>query len=51
VIIFVGVKMAVAEWLKVPTLVSLLVISLLLTLSVIASLLRTRRKPRLAQNT
>ena len=44
VIIFVGVKMAVAQWVKVPLLVSLIVITVMLALSVIASLLRTRKK-------
>jgi tellurite resistance protein TerC len=42
VIIFVGVKMAVAHWVKVPLVASLIVICAVLTLSVIASLLRTR---------
>jgi tellurite resistance protein TerC len=50
VIIFVGVKMAVANFIKVPTLVSLLVIATTLAVSVIASLLRTRSTARQGQN-
>jgi tellurite resistance protein TerC len=46
VIIFVGVKMAVARWVHVPVLVSLLVISVVLTVAVVASLLRTRGRGR-----
>ncbi len=37
VLLFVGVKMVIAEWVKVPILVSLGAIAALLTLSVIAS--------------
>jgi tellurite resistance protein TerC len=43
VIVFVGVKMAVAHWIHVPVVVSLLVISVVLAVAVVASLLRTRR--------
>jgi tellurite resistance protein TerC len=46
VIVFVGVKMAVARWVHVPILVSLLVISVVLTVAVVASLLRTRGRGR-----
>ncbi|HLV20506.1 MAG TPA: TerC family protein [Polyangiaceae bacterium] len=40
ILIFIGVKMAVADWVKIPILVSLAVIAGVLTLSVVASLLR-----------
>jgi tellurite resistance protein TerC len=49
VIIFVGVKMAIAHWVKVPVLASLVVICLVLTLSVVASLLRTRGSKQVAE--
>jgi tellurite resistance protein TerC len=42
VIVFVGLKMALAGFVHVPTTVSLLVISLVLGVAVVASLLRTR---------
>jgi tellurite resistance protein TerC len=42
VLLFVGIKMAVSEWLKVPVLASLLVVAFLLGGSIIASLVKTR---------
>lgn len=44
VLIFVGGKMAVAEFVKIPVVISLLVVSLLLGGSIVASLIRTRRR-------
>jgi tellurite resistance protein TerC len=42
VLIFVGAKMAISEWLKVPVLASLSVVALLLGGSIVASLVKTR---------
>ena len=42
VLMFVGVKMLIVEWIHVPTAVSLLVIASLLVSSIIASLIATR---------
>lgn len=47
VLVFVGVKMAIADWLKVPVLVSLGVIVFLVGGSIAASLVRTARLRRL----
>lgn len=47
VLVFVGVKMAISDWVKIPVLVSLGVIALLVGGSIVASILRTggqRRK-------
>ena len=43
VLVFVGVKMLIAEWYKVPIWLSLLVITLAIGISVVASLAKTRR--------
>jgi len=43
VLVFVGVKMLIAEWYKVPIWLSLLVITLTIGTSVVASLIKTRR--------
>jgi tellurite resistance protein TerC len=45
VIIFVGVKMAIAQFLHIPVALSLAVVLFLLGTSIVASLLRTRRRP------
>jgi tellurite resistance protein TerC len=45
ILAFVGVKMCIAEWVKIPTPISLAVIAALLTLSVAASLLWPIRDP------
>jgi tellurite resistance protein TerC len=44
VLVFVGVKMTLVELYKIPSLVSLSVIALILTVSVVASLLRARNE-------
>lgn len=44
VIIFVGVKMAIAQWLHIPVALSLAVVLFLLGTSIVASLIRTRRR-------
>jgi tellurite resistance protein TerC len=44
VLVFVGLKMAAMEWVKIPVLVSLGVVTLLLGGSVLASLIKTRKK-------
>lgn len=46
VLVFVGIKMAVANFIHVPVLISLLVVALLLGGSIVASLIRTRREER-----
>jgi tellurite resistance protein TerC len=46
VLIFVGVKMAISDWIKIPVLLSLGVIVLLVGGSIVASLLRTSDKPQ-----
>jgi len=46
VLVFVGAKMLLAGFYKVPTLASLLVIVGLLAVSVVASLLHASRRPR-----
>jgi tellurite resistance protein TerC len=46
VLVFVGVKMAISDWIKIPVLASLAVIVLLVGGSVVASLISTRREPR-----
>jgi tellurite resistance protein TerC len=43
VLVFVGVKMLIAEWYKVPIWLSLLLITLTIGTSVVASLVKTRR--------
>lgn len=43
VLIFVGTKMAISEWLKIPVVASLAVVALLLGGSIAASLVKTRR--------
>jgi len=43
VLVFVGVKMLIAEWYKVPIWLSLLVITLTIGTSVVASLIKTRK--------
>jgi tellurite resistance protein TerC len=48
VLVFVGVKMTIAELYKVPALVSLLVITAVLAVAVGASLLKSRREERAA---
>jgi len=45
ILAFVGVKMCIAEWVKIPTPISLAVIAALLTVSVAASLLWPARDP------
>lgn len=42
ILVFVGAKMALTEWVKVPVVVSLAVVSLLLTGSIVASLIKRR---------
>lgn len=49
VLVFVGVKMAASQWVKVPVLISLGVIATLLGGSIVASLVRTHRKKREAR--
>lgn len=44
VLVFVGVKMAIADWVKIPVLLSLAVIVVLVGGSIAASLLSTRRR-------
>ncbi len=44
VLMFVGVKMLIVEWIHVPTSISLMVIGVLLAGSIIASLVSTRKK-------
>ena len=46
VLVFVGVKMAISDWVKIPVLASLAVIVLLVGGSVVASLISTRKDPR-----
>ncbi len=46
VLVFVGVKMTIADLYKIPSLISLLVIAGLLTAAVTASLLKSRREER-----
>lgn len=46
ILVFVGLKMALVELVKVPVGISLGVIGLVLAVSVVASLLATRRKPK-----
>lgn len=48
VLVFVGTKMLIVEWVKIPILVSLAVIVVILTVSVIASLYHSRRQHRQA---
>ena len=43
VLVFIGLKMALSEWVKVPVVLSLVAIVLLLGGSILASVLRTRR--------
>lgn len=43
VLIFVGTKMAISDWFKIPVVVSLAVVALLLGGSILASLVKTRR--------
>jgi tellurite resistance protein TerC len=43
VLVFVGVKMAISDWVKIPVLVSLAVIVFLVGGSIVASLVRTAR--------
>ena len=43
VLVFVGVKMLIAEWYKVPIWLSLLLITLTIGTSVVASLAKTRK--------
>lgn len=49
VLVFVGAKMALMEWVKLPIALSLLVVSLLLGGSIVASLIRTRVTTRAAR--
>jgi tellurite resistance protein TerC len=44
VLVFVGVKMAVMHWVKIPVAISLGVVALLLGGSIVASLVKTRRR-------
>jgi tellurite resistance protein TerC len=44
ILFYVGVKMLISEWYHIPTLVSLGVIALVLTVTVVASLMTTRRQ-------
>lgn len=46
VLVFVGLKMLVAEWIHVPVALSLAVIAFVLTTAIVASLLRSRRSQR-----
>lgn len=48
VLIFVGTKMAISEWLKIPVVISLAVVAFLLGGSIVASLVKTRRDQRQA---
>jgi tellurite resistance protein TerC len=45
VLVFVGAKMTLAEWVKVPPMISLAVIAALLSIAVFASLAKSRRAP------
>jgi len=44
VLVFVGAKMAVMEWVKIPVIVSLAIVSFLLGGSIVASLIKTRKQ-------
>jgi tellurite resistance protein TerC len=46
VLVYVGVKMTVAEWVKIPALLSLAVIATLLGISMLASLAKSKRQAR-----
>ena len=46
VLVFVGAKMVISPWLKIPVIVSLLIVLLLLGGSIVASLIKTRRGRR-----
>lgn len=46
VLVFVGVKMVISDWVKIPVLVSLAVIVLLIGGSIVASVLSTARQSR-----
>ena len=45
VLVFVGVKMAISDWVKIPVLASLAVIMVLVGGSIAASLVSTRSRP------
>ena len=44
ILVFIGTKMLIVEWIKIPVLVSLGVVALILAISVAASLLHTARR-------
>ncbi|WP_249979160.1 TerC family protein [Vreelandella olivaria] len=44
ILVFIGVKMLVVDWIKVPVWLSLSVIASILTISVVASLIRARKR-------
>ena len=46
VLVFVGIKMSLADFFKIPSLISLAVIAALLTASIVASILKSRRTER-----
>lgn len=48
ILVFIGIKMLVVDWIKVPIWLSLSVIGAILTISVIASLVRTRKRESLS---
>ncbi|RME49174.1 MAG: TerC family protein [Chloroflexi bacterium] len=48
VLVFVGVKMVAAQWIHIPVALSLLVIGVVLTVAIVASLVRSRRLSRLS---
>ena len=48
VLVFVGLKMVSADWIEIPTILSLAVIAVLLGISIAASLLKTRREAEAA---
>jgi tellurite resistance protein TerC len=50
ILVFVGVKMAISEWYKLPVVASLSVVASLLAISIIASLVRERRERRLRES-
>ena len=46
ILVYVGVKMSIVEWVKIPAPVSLAIIATFLGISVIASLARSKRLAR-----
>lgn len=50
VLIFIGFKLLIVDWVKIPSTISLLVVASIIVTSVISSILSVRRKQALAQN-